>query len=104
MKKFTMIDESFKCLVCQQDVKPLGYTARDHCPHCLYSLHVDINPGDRKEKCHGLLEPINIEKFKKTYKIVYRCQKCHQIKKNVMAEDDDFETILKIIKKSIDKL
>ena len=52
-KKFTMIDESFICENCHKKVNPLGYTARDHCPYCLYSKHVDINPGDRKESCHG---------------------------------------------------
>ena len=44
MKKFTMIDESFTCEICNKLVEPLGYTARDHCPYCLYSKHVDINP------------------------------------------------------------
>ena len=70
-KKFKMIDESFICEVCKKEVKPLGYTARDHCPYCLSSLHVDINPGDRKNECKGLLKPIGVEKFKDTYKIIY---------------------------------
>ena len=43
-KKFTMKDENFICEVCGSDVKKLGYTARDHCPNCLCSKHVDINP------------------------------------------------------------
>ena len=74
--KFTMIDEPFICDVCGREVKPLGYTARDHCPYCLSSKHVDINPGDRAEKCHGTLKPIAIEPSKKgTHKIVYKCLK-----------------------------
>jgi len=59
-KKFKMIDEEFICENCNTIVKPLGYTARNHCPKCLYSKHVDILPGDRKETCHGLLKPIGI--------------------------------------------
>ena len=31
IKKFTMRDESFTCLVCHKYVEPLNYTARDHC-------------------------------------------------------------------------
>ena len=71
MKKFKMIDEDFICINCGYEVKKLGYTARDHCPNCLYSIHVDINPGDRENNCKGLLIPVGIEKFKNTYKIIY---------------------------------
>ena len=63
MKKFNMIDESFICEKCGKTVNKLNYTARDHCPHCLYSKHVDINPGDRSNACNGLLQPIDIEKY-----------------------------------------
>ena len=98
MKQFTMRDESFTCENCHKEVKPLGYTARDHCPYCLYSKHVDIMPGDRLNECQGLLKPIGIEKFKDTYKIVYQCQKCNQIHKNIMAKDDNFDLIIKLSK------
>ena len=97
-KKFTMIDENFKCEVCGADVKKLNTTARDHCPNCLCSKHVDINPGDRACTCKGILKPIAIEKAKKdTIKIVYKCDKCGQIKKNKAALDDNFELILEIM-------
>lgn len=96
MKKFNMLDEEFICKKCGYKVKKLEYTARDHCPNCLYSLHVDINPGDRMNNCHGMLEPIGIEKYKNTYKIIYKCEKCHQIHKNIMAEDDNYDLIIKL--------
>jgi uncharacterized Zn finger protein len=96
MKKFKMIDESFVCDNCGYEVKPLGYTARDHCPKCLYSKHVDINPGDRNNDCKGLLIPIGVEKFKDSYKIIYRCQNCGEIHKNIMANDDNMDEIIKI--------
>lgn len=96
--KFTMIDENFICDVCKKEVKKLGYTARDHCPHCLCSKHVDINPGDRSSTCHGILEPIGMELAKKDkYKIVYKCNKCNMIKRNVTADDDNFDKILEIM-------
>lgn len=96
MKKFTMKDEEFFCENCKKKVEPLKITARDHCPYCLYSKHVDINPGDRANPCKGLLKPIGIENFKGTYKILYICEKCHQQHKNIMAIDDDMNKIIEI--------
>ena len=96
MKKFTMKDESFICNNCNKQVEKLNYTARDHCPYCLYSKHVDINPGDRQNNCHGMLKPISIEKYKNTYKIIYKCTKCNQIHKNIMAKDYNFDQIIKL--------
>lgn len=98
MKKFNMIDENFVCENCGKEVQRLGYTARDHCPYCLYSKHLDINPGDRLNKCSGLMKPIGIEKFKNSYKIIYSCQKCSQLHKNIMASDDDFDVIISLSK------
>ena len=51
-KKFTVIDEEFICENCGKKVPKLGYSCRNHCPYCLHSKHVDINPGDRAENCH----------------------------------------------------
>lgn len=98
MKKFNMIDESFICDNCKKEIKPLEYSARDHCNYCLYSKHVDINPGDRSNTCLGLLKPIGIEKFKDTYKIIYKCEKCNQIHKNIMAKDDNYDLIIELSK------
>lgn len=100
MKKFTMRDESFTCENCHKNVNKLNYTARDHCPHCLYSKHVDIMPGDRLNECKGLLKPIAIEKFKNTYKIIYQCKKCKQIHKNIIATDDDMNLIIELTKET----
>ena len=96
MKKFNMIDEDFVCENCNKKVSKLNYSARDHCPNCLYSKHVDINPGDRANDCQGILKPIGIEKFKNSYKIIYKCEKCGQIKKNKIANDDDMDLIIKL--------
>lgn len=93
-----MIDEIFTCENCNKKVDKLGYTARDHCPYCLYSKHVDINPGDRKNNCKGMLKPIGIEKFKDTFKIIYQCEKCGQKHKNIKANDDDMKLIIELSK------
>ncbi len=63
---------------------------RNHCPHCLYSLHVDELPGDRKSGCGGLMRPIGIVyNSKKGYQIVHRCETCGAQKVNRIAEDCD---------------
>lgn len=98
MKNFTRRDESFICEKCNKQVKELGYTSRDHCPFCLYSKHVDIMPGDRANLCHGLLKPIGIEKFKDTFKIIYKCAKCNKLHKNIMAKDDNMDYIIELSK------
>ena len=98
MKRFNMIDEEFVCLNCGHKVSKLNVTARDHCNNCLYSLHVDINPGDRKNPCKGLLEPIGIEKYRDTYKIIYKCTKCGMLHKNIMATDDNMDKIIELSK------
>ena len=73
--KFTKIDEEFICEYCGKKVPKLGYTCRNHCPYCLHSKHLDINPGDRAEECHGILEPIGLEtNSKKGYIIVFKCK------------------------------
>lgn len=96
-KRFKMIDEEFQCLVCKKRVPVLSYTARDHCPYCLSSLHIDINPGDRLCKCMGILEPIDIEKIGEDLKIIYRCSKCGARRKNKVAKDDNYDLILEIM-------
>lgn len=96
MKTFSKLDDNFICEKCGKNVEKLRYTSRDHCPFCLYSKHVDINPGDRANECKGLLKPIEIEKFKDSYKIIYKCEKCNQIHKNIIAKDDDFDLIINL--------
>ena len=100
MKRFNMINEDFICENCGKKVEKSSYTARDHCPYCLYSKHVDINPGDRANTCLGLLKPIGIEKWKDTYKIIYKCLKCSLIHKNKVAIDDNMDLIIELSSKN----
>ena len=96
-KKFTKIDEEFVWEHCGKKVEKLGYTCRNHCNYCLYSKHVDINPGDREETCHGMLKPIQvILDSKKGYVIIYKCEKCGAIRKNKAAIDDNMDLIIKL--------
>ena len=77
MKRFTKNDSGFVCAHCGKSVEPLGYSSRDHCPFCLYSLHVDVMPGDRANPCGGSLRPISaVPDAKKGFVIEYVCEKC----------------------------
>src|SRR3989344_4073116 len=51
-------EEPFICEHCGFAVEPLERgTCRSHCPKCLWSKHVDHEPGDRASSCHGMMEP-----------------------------------------------
>ena len=89
-KRFQKNDNGFQCRNCGFAVKPLGVTSRDHCPKCLCSIHIDINPGDRANDCLGLLRPVQVlPDPKKGYIIVYRCEKCGEIRRNRAALKGD---------------
>ena len=59
-------NDIFTCKVCNREVIPegAGTDHRNHCPNCLTSLHVDVEPGDRASDCGGLKEsPFSIERI-----------------------------------------
>ena len=97
---FIKNDNEFICKNCGRKVEKLGYTSRDHCNFCLYSLHVDIMPGDRLNKCRGILKPVNvIETAKKGKFIIYKCQKCGLEVRNIVANDDNEDEIYNVVKR-----
>ena len=97
-KNFIVINEDFTCKNCGNKVDPLKGSCRNHCPKCLYSLHVDEKvPGDRESECGALMEPSGLEhKGKKGWQIIHKCEKCGKEQLNIVAEDDDQDTIQKI--------
>lgn len=97
MKKFNRNIEDFTCENCGTEVHGNGYT--NHCPNCLFSKHVDINPGDRSAECGGLMEPVGLEIKNGEYIIIHRCKKCGFMRKNKTSLDDNFETVLNLSKK-----
>lgn len=103
--KFIERDEEFICNYCGKKVNKLGYSCRNHCPYCLHSKHVDIYPGDRKEECHGDLEPVGLEiDGKKGYIIIFKCKKCGKIKRNKAARDDNMDLIIKLSSKQVKEI
>lgn len=99
MKNFKKLDEGFICVNCGKQVMPLGYTSRNHCPYCLHSLHVDVNPGDRANNCRGVLQPIGVETKKGDYILVFKCKKCGFVGRNKLASDDNYDKVLEISSK-----
>lgn len=101
-KRFSKNDSGFICRNCGASVMPLGYSSRDHCPFCLYSLHVDNLPGDRASECGGTLVPVSAQAdAKKGYIITYRCRTCNAVRRCRAAHEakqqpDDINLIIKL--------
>lgn len=87
-KLFAKNDSAFTCAHCGRSVEPLGYSSRNHCPFCLWSLHVDVNPGDRDNECRGLMQPVAVETDpRKGFIIIHRCTKCGAVRRNRAAHE-----------------
>ena len=85
------------CEHCGTYVKGNGYT--DHCPSCLWSKHVDIYPGDRKAKCNGLMEPVDLKTKNGMYTIYYKCTKCGYLFKVKSSSNDSIQAIMELTSK-----
>lgn len=110
----TILSE-FICSHCGKDIPVdfgIGTKNRNHCPKCLYSLHVDDKvSGDRNANCSGEMAPIGIS-FKKEgadkygkekqgeIMLIHKCIKCNKISINRIAGDDDPDQILKVYNES----
>lgn len=91
---FTRTTENFVCEKCSTEVEGNGYT--NHCPNCLWSKHVDIFPGDRAEKCGGMMEPIAVTKKGQEYIITHKCIVCGFEKPNKAVKDDNFDMLVQV--------
>jgi len=90
---FKMINESFICENCSKNIEkhPEG-SARNHCPFCLHSKHMDKDfPWDRASTCLWVMKPIDIDhKKNKWWMIKHKCNKCNKEILNKIAPDDNF--------------
>jgi hypothetical protein len=87
--------EDFVCGHCGENVTGSGFT--NHCPHCLWSKHVDITPGDRASDCNGMMEPIKVEIEKGEPTITHRCVICRYEKRNRTAQNDSENEIIRLL-------
>ncbi|GIO27352.1 RNHCP domain-containing protein [Ornithinibacillus bavariensis] len=78
---------AFQCGNCGANVMPLtNGSYRNHCPFCLFSKHLDNQPGDRLSNCQGLMRPISLDySGKKGYQIIHECIKCGKLQRNKVA-------------------
>ena len=98
-KKFQRRIEDFDCEKC--GTKNIGTGFTNHCYKCLWSKHVDINPGDRAAGCGGMMEPVKIDFEKGKYLINHKCLKCGFKKRKGVEKCDDFDAVVAIVKKGI---
>lgn len=96
--------ESFTCKYCGRLVTPgeAGTDHRNHCPYCLHSLHLDIEPGDREADCGGIMEPVAVWVRKHgEWAIIHRCKRCGQLSSNRIAADDSPLLLMSIASRPI---
>ena len=71
--------DSFTCKVCGRPVVSAGAGSghRNHCPNCLSSLHLDMEPGDRAADCGGIMDPVGVWVRKNgEWAVIHRCRRC----------------------------
>ena len=94
-RQFQRTEEDFACEVCGQLVKGDGYT--NHCPACLWSKHVDINPGDRLATCQALLRPAAIEIRGGEKILTHQCEGCGESRRIRLRDSDSLEAVLLVM-------
>lgn len=89
--------EDFVCEHCENAVAGDGYT--NHCSKCLWSKHVDIEPGDRLARCGGMMKPALVEREGNEWILTHKCITCGHTKRNKMSERDNLD-VARAVRKS----
>ncbi len=67
-----------------------GTRHRNHCPYCLWSVHVDEQMGDRQCGCRSSMEPIGVwVRDDGEWAIIHHCTGCGLLRTNRIAGDDE---------------
>ena len=92
------INEPFICINCGvNNSKGLHGLPRNHCYNCLFSMHLDMIPGDRNSSCNGIMNPIKIEiKNAEMRRILFKCVVCNDEHWNIIADDDNRNAVLDV--------
>lgn len=96
--------DSFTCKICGRLVVSAGAGSdhRNHCPNCLASLHVDVEPGDRAADCGGIMEPVGVWVRKGgEWAVIHRCRRCGSLSSNRVAADDNPMKLMSIALKPL---
>ncbi len=89
----------FACRACGVTVvcTGAGTEHRNHCPNCLHSVHLDVEPGDRAADCGGLMEPIAVwVRRGGEWAVIHRCRQCGALSSNRIAADDNDALLLSL--------
>ena len=92
-------DGGFACVHCGVPVPHAahGTRQRNHCPLCLWSVHLDVRPGDRAAGCGGVMEPIAIwARPGGEWALVHRCEQCGAVRTNRIAGDDNEAVLMSL--------
>jgi len=89
---FKKVVENFVCGNCGNKITGSGLT--NHCTKCLWSKHVDIEPGDRRANCYGMMKPFDLEIVANKYVITHKCEICGKRKKNKISKFDEYEAVV----------
>jgi hypothetical protein len=100
--KFQKKVEDFTCEHCGKEVKGNGFT--NHCPACLWSKHVDINPGDRASTCGGMMEPTYCVQEKDLFILTNKCVVCGYTKRNRLVAEDNIDIAFDVVAKANSKM
>jgi len=90
--------ENFTCENCTASIEGDGFT--NHCAQCLWSKHVDNDPGDRAAGCGGLMKPSAFEQEHDGMNVVHECRSCGHVKKNKLSLDDNIDVVAKIMREN----
>lgn len=96
-RKFQRKIEDFVCKNCGFSVKGNGYT--NHCPKCLWSRHVDDNPGDRENQCKGMMKPVGAFLKNGKWGLAHKCIKCGKEKTVFLSQIDSMEKLAEVVKR-----
>ena len=103
-EKITGETDTFVCAVCGKTVsyEGAGSLHRNHCPHCLSSVHLDNVPGDRAANCGGIMDAIGVWVRKDgEWAVIHRCRSCGHLSSNRIAADDNPVKLLSIALKPL---
>lgn len=96
--------DAFVCRHCGRLVAPggAGSEHRNHCPNCLTSLHLDIEPGDREADCGGLMDAVAVwVRNRGEWAVIHRCRRCGALSSNRVAADDNPMKLMSIAMKPL---
>jgi hypothetical protein len=98
---FKRTKEDFVCEHCGASMKGNGFT--DHCSQCLWSKHVDVDPGDRASSCGGLMEPVDTETKKGEFRVLQKCNICGFSRWSPIVSEDSMSEYIVVTQRAAER-